>query len=179
MQDGTERQDGGRGGRPVKISDEQICAEIEQRLSGHPDDLGGFPHTAYPQGPSRVTPQLARIRDRCVRCNCSARAPAPALRQPEADLDSHSDLGRRALDEAAGQVCRLLAEAVLAAEDAQRERSRRARRSGQRNGPSAREPRLGDPASGSGDRGAGPIGGRRAGGVSAVAGAERVGKGAP
>jgi chromosome segregation ATPase len=125
MQNGTEPQDGGRGGRPVKITDEQICTEIEQRLSGHPDDFVAFRIQRTLKACHGSTPQLARIRRLMREMQLQRQAPAPAPRQPEADLDSHSDLVRRALDEAAGQVCRLLAEAVLAAEDAQRERSRR------------------------------------------------------
>jgi chromosome segregation ATPase len=124
MQDGIGLQDGGKGGRPVKISDEQIRAEIEQRLSGHPDDLVAFRIQRTLKARHGSTPQLARIQRLMCEMQLQRQAPAPAPRQPEANLDGHSDLIRHALDEAAGQVCRLLAEAVLAAEDAQRERSR-------------------------------------------------------
>src|SRR5688572_26284203 len=117
MQDRSGLHNTGRSGRPPRISDAEIRAEIERRLSGHPDDLVAFRIQRTLEARDGSIPQLARIQRLVCEMQLQRQAPAPAPRQPEADLDGLAGLVRQALDEAAGQVCRLLAEAVLAAED--------------------------------------------------------------
>jgi hypothetical protein len=125
MQDGTGLHDTGRSGRPPRISDAEIRAEIERRLSGPPEDLVAYRVQRALEARHGSIPQMARVQRLLCEMRLERQVPAPAARQPEADLDGTSGQVRAALATAAGQVCRLLAEAVLAAEDAQRERGRR------------------------------------------------------
>jgi hypothetical protein len=125
MQDGTGLHDTGRSGRPARISDAEIRIEIERRLSGPPEDLVAYRIQRALEVRHGSIPQMARVQRLLCEMQLQRQAPAPALRQPEADLDGLAGLVRQVLDEAAGQVCQLLAEAVLAAEDAVRERCQR------------------------------------------------------
>ena len=94
MQDGTRLQNGGKGGRPVKISEEQICAEIEQRLSGHPDDLVASRIQRTLKARHGSTLHLMRIQRLMCEMHRQRQAPVPTPRQPEVSIDTTTAGGR-------------------------------------------------------------------------------------
>jgi hypothetical protein len=116
-------ESGGRTGRPPKVSDDQIRDEIANRLSGDPADLVPFRIQRALEASLGATPKIQRIHRLMSEMQAQRQVPAPPPRQPQAPLESFINLIRLALDDAASQISRLMAQAVLSAEDTLREQS--------------------------------------------------------
>ena len=78
------------GLRPPRISDAEIRAEIERRLSGPPEDLVAYRVQRALEARHGSIPQMARVQRLLCEMRLERQVPTPAARQPEADLDGTS-----------------------------------------------------------------------------------------
>jgi chromosome segregation ATPase len=127
MRDWSGSEESGvRTGRPPKVSDDQIRDEIVNRMSGDPADLVPYRIQRALETSLGATPKIQRIHRLMSEMQAQRQVPASLPRQPQAELESFTNAIRLALDEVAGQISRLMAQAVLTAEDALRDQGSRA-----------------------------------------------------